>query len=385
MKAGTVIVGAGPAGLAAAETAGGALLLDDNPAPGGQIWRGSKVAIPEGAQVMCGTRVIAASGRQLVAETPDAVIRIEFQKLILATGARELFLPFPGWTLPTVMGAGGLQAMVKGGLPIEGKRVIVAGSGPLLLAVAAYLRSRGGKIVLIAEQSEQARRFARTLAAYPGKLAQAAGLKLRLTGIRYLEGCWVLSADPHAVTLTQSGRAWTESCDYLAVGYGLQPNTELAQLLGCQIENGFVKVDEFQQTTVTGIYCAGEPAGIGGVDLAVIEGRIAGCAHANDARRFFAKRARQQRFAAALETAFVLRREVTQLAGDDTVICRCEDVPLGRIRQHANWREAKLQTRCGMGPCQGRICGPALQHILGWKNDSVREPLFPARVASLME
>jgi NADPH-dependent 2,4-dienoyl-CoA reductase/sulfur reductase-like enzyme len=384
MNADTVIIGAGPAGLAAARAAGNALLIDDNPGPGGQIWRGAHIPLPPGTQALFGARVIAARGRELIAETSEKAIRIEFQKLILATGARELFLPFPGWTLPHVMGAGGLQAMVKGGMPVAGKRVIVAGSGPLLLAVAAYLRSRGAKIALIAEQSENARRFARTLLAYPAKLAQAVKLKLQLTGVPYLEGCWVQSADPAAVTLTRQGRVWCERCDYLATGYGLTPNTELAQLLGCELdERGFVKVGDDQQTTVPGIYCAGEPTGIGGERWASLEGHISGNV-SFPGRTHLKQRASLQRFAQAIESAFELRPEVKQLATDDTIVCRCEDVTFGRIRAHQSWREAKLHTRCGMGPCQGRICGPALHQVLGWRNNSVREPAFPARVSSLI-
>ena len=154
-------------------------------------------------------------------------------------------------------------------------------------------------------------------------------------------------------------------------------------LLGCG-----VAVDELQQTGTAGIYAAGEVTGIGGLELSMVEGEIAGYAAAGQpdaARRLFAARERHRRFAAALERAFRLRQDLAELAADDTLVCRCEDVPLGRVRRCSGWREAKLHTRCGMGACQGRVCGPALEFLLGWKSESVRPPLFPARIRTLSE
>jgi NADPH-dependent 2,4-dienoyl-CoA reductase/sulfur reductase-like enzyme len=381
-----VVVGAGPAGLAAARRASecGArvAMVDDNPAPGGQIWRGQSPALPP-VKTICGARVVAAPAPgRLTLETLDSAFDLEYGTLVLATGARERFLPFPGWTLPHVAGAGGLQALVKSGLPIGGKRVVVAGSGPLLLAVAAYLRKCGARIGLVAEQADQAAvtRFGMTLARHPAKLLQA--IRLR-AGVRYLTGCWPVSAEPAAVTLRRGERKWTERCDYLACGFGLIPNTELAMLLGCG-----VAVDELQQTGTAGIYAAGEVTGIGGLELSMIEGEIAGYAAAGQpeaARRLFAARERHRRFAADLERAFRLRQDLAEFAANDTLVCRCEDVPLGRVRRCSGWREAKLHTRCGMGACQGRVCGPALEFLLGWKSESVRPPLFPARIRTLSE
>src|SRR4051794_15946062 len=198
-----VVVGAGPAGLAAARRAAecGArvAMIDDNPAPGGQIWRGQSPALPA-VKTICGARVVAASPVSLRLETFDSVIDLAYTALIFATGARERFLPFPGWTLPHVAGAGGLQALVKSGLPIDRKRVIVAGSGPLLLAVADYLRKHGAIVPLVAEQAANAAvlRFGWTLARYPAKLAQAVQLR---AGIRYRTGCWPVRAEAGSVTL----------------------------------------------------------------------------------------------------------------------------------------------------------------------------------------
>ena len=166
-----VVVGAGPAGIAAAcvaaESGKRVAVVDDTPWLGGQIWRGeqAKPNQPQaqqwlerfhksGATVLDRTSVIAAPQKNLLlAEPPDGPREIRWEKLILATGARELFLPFPGWTLPGVVGPGGLQALVKNGWPIKGKRVVVCGTGPLLLAVADGLQQHGAKIVSIAEQT----------------------------------------------------------------------------------------------------------------------------------------------------------------------------------------------------------------------------------------
>ena len=166
------------------------------------------------------------------------------------------------------------------------------------------------------------------------------------------------------------------------------PNLELPALLGCRMGETGVAVDEYQSSSVAGVYCAGEVTGIGGLELALVEGEIAGLAAAGrleTARRRFGARESGRRFAAALERAFALRGELKTLPQPDTLVCRCEDVPLGRIRGCRGWREAKLHTRCGMGPCQGRVCGPALEFLQGWKVESVRPPVFPARVGSLIK
>ena len=403
-----LIVGAGPAGLAAAYRAAQAgrrvTVVDDNPDAGGQIWRGElREPRSQEAQawferirsvdieLIAGARVFQQKGRgMLVAETPSGVREFKFENLVLATGARERFLPFPGWTLPNVMGAGGLQALVKNGLLVEGRKVVVAGSGPLLLAVTAYLRSHGADVLLIAEQASSARlaRFGLGLIKQPGKLSQARAL---LKGVKYLKDCWVTAAHGdeklESVVLQRSGKRWSVACDYLACGFHLVPNLELAELLGCAIADGAVRVEEFQQTSVPQVYAAGEATGIGGLELSLVEGEIAGLAAAGqreDARRLFPERAKQRRFADLLNHTFALRPELKTLVAAETIVCRCEDVVFDRLRAHDTWRAAKLQTRCGMGPCQGRICGSAVEFLFGWNVQSVRPPILPVRVESLL-
>lgn len=404
-----LIVGAGPAGLAASYRAANAGLrvavVDDNPNAGGQIWRGGDKQAPSREarewferirrskiEFIYGARIFQQTQPgQLLAETSSGVTELNYTNLILATGARERFLPFPGWTLPNVMGAGGLQALVKTGLSIAGKRVVVAGSGPLLLAVAGYLREHGADVLLIAEQAP-ARRLARFGFELfgAGKSTQAFELRRRLKGVKYFSGCWVEAAHGGekltSVTLRRGDKHWRVECDYLACGFHLVPNLELAELLGCRIENGAVHVDEFQQTSVPNVYAAGEATGIGGLELSLIEGEIAGLAVANghnEAKKLFAVREKQQRFARILNETFALRNELRDLVKPETFVCRCEDVSFERLKAHDSWRAAKLQTRCGMGPCQGRVCGPAVEFLLGWKVESVRPPIFPVRVESL--
>jgi NADPH-dependent 2,4-dienoyl-CoA reductase/sulfur reductase-like enzyme len=422
-----LVIGAGPAGLAAAHAAAShgatVAIIDDNAQAGGQIWRGAftpqrPAPDPRARQLwhelqaaanvtfMHQSRVLyAPAPGQLRVQTPTDARTLYYQRLIIATGARELLLPFPGWTLPGVTGAGGLQALVKGGYPISGKRVVVAGSGPLLLAVAATLTEQGAQVVAIIEQARTARlaRFAAGLSATPSKLLQALQLAKRLRGVPYHRNSIVRAAQGsdtlRQVEVMRAGATFTLDCDYLACGYSLLPNVELAMALGCAISAPdtadagaplppqAVIADTFQRTSIEGIYCAGEGTGIGGVDKALVEGRIAGLAAAGRrdlAQIHFRERAHWHAFASRLAQAFALPPDIATLPSDDTIVCRCEDVRHGELREHASWRSAKLHTRCGMGPCQGRICGGATGVLYGWRPTTVRVPLAPARIDSII-
>jgi NADPH-dependent 2,4-dienoyl-CoA reductase/sulfur reductase-like enzyme len=407
-----VVVGAGPAGLAAAcsaaESGCRTALVDDTPWLGGQIWRGQQahLTMPQAARWMESFRrskavlldqcTILGSGgsRILLAEHPAGPRQIQWERLILATGARELFLPFPGWTLPGNFGPGGLQSLAKHGWPVAGKRIVLAGSGPLLLAVGGGLRTMGATIVSINEQAPWSRliSFGAGLFLWPAKWEQAARLKWTLRGTPFRCGVWPVDAQGadqvRAVTLTDGRRQWTEECDLLACGFGLVPNVELPLALGCQLDGEFVRVDSCQASSVVGVYCAGELTGIGGADAALVEGQIAGLAASgqeNAARALMARRASWCRFSAALTRTFALRKELARLATAETLVCRCEDVRFDRLKSFAGWRDAKLQTRCGMGSCQGRVCGAAARILFGWGLESVRPPVLPARVESLCQ
>src|SRR6202167_1823060 len=396
-----LVVGGGPAGMAAAacaaESGARVGIVDDNVSLGGQIWRGESQDRTQGhardrtrdqrtnggrtrsaagwserlhaarASTLCGIRIFhRPEPGTLLAEGLDDLFELRYENLVLAPGARERFLPFPGWTLPNVMGAGGLQAMVKCGLPIRGKRVIVAGTGPLLLAVAVYLHKHGAEIPVICEQAcwRSLTKFGLALVRWPAKIVQGLRLKFDLAGVPLAANSWPLAAHGETtverVTVSLAGRVEDIPCDYLACGFHLVPNIELPLLLGCAVGNGCVQVNEFQETTRSSVFCAGEPTSIGGVELALIEGQIAGLAAAGrtrEARAWFEKRKKARGFAQLLDRTFRLRTELKSLSLPETVVCRCEDVSYSRLRQHTCWRSAKLHTRCGMGSCQGRVCG----------------------------
>jgi len=408
-----LIIGGGAAGMSAALGASEnsdlrILVTDDNPMLGGQIWRSEmgKIKSPDAKkliekierkeiEVLNSTQVFAQlNDKCLLAETPNGTAELHFEKLILATGARERFIPFPGWTLPNVFGAGGLQALVKSGLSVENKKVVVAGTGALLLAVAEYLKSKGANVLLIAEQTSRLKflNFGFGLWREPKKLAKAIDLKRKILGVKYLTGCFVTSVvgseKLEAIILTRGGKNWRVETDFLACGFHLVPNLELASLIGCDLENGCVSVNEFQETSVDNVYCAGELTGIGGVELSLIEGEIAGLSAVGkkvEAKAFLPKRHKSQRFADRLNEAFSLRDELKCLPKDETIVCRCEDVKFGKLKDFSSFREAKLQTRCGMGACQGRICGSATEVLFDWKNESVRPPIFPVKLENLVD
>ncbi|MFV8870626.1 FAD-dependent oxidoreductase [Serratia fonticola] len=402
-----LIIGAGPAGLAAALAAGESrqriIMLDDNPRPGGQIWRdGPAVTLPaialryrqavdvlDNFTLLSATKVVAQSGpQQLLYENAQVCGTIDYQRLILCCGARELLLPSPGWTLPGVTGAGGLQAQIKNGLSLQGERIVIAGSGPLLLAVADSVTKAGGKVILLAEQAPMKRlaKFASGLWHWPAKVRQS----LRLINRRYRPNSYVVEAlggqRLTAVRVQQGDQVRTIACDRLACGFGLVANIEFAMLLGCRIENAAIAVDALQQTSVANLYAAGECTGVGGSELALAEGAIAGYAASGNiarAKALLAKRSVWQRFAAAVSQTFVLNPTLKTLGAADTFLCRCEDVTLGEIDAATGWTAAKLHSRCGMGACQGKICATAARHLFDWPIPQPRVPLTPARLETL--
>jgi glycine/D-amino acid oxidase-like deaminating enzyme len=408
------VVGGGPAGVAAATCAAEAgarvLLLDEGAAPGGQIWRRASGAVPalphaarrwlerlerSGARVAGAAAVIdARSGTLLALRHDGRTLDVRAERLVVASGARELFLPFPGWTLPNVIGVGAAQALAKSGASWRGRRVVLAGSGPLLLPVAATLARGGARVALVAEQAalSSVARFGLGLAIEPRKLLEAALYRGRVARVPWRFGCHVVAAHGDAalreVELSDGRRAWSEPCDVLACAFGLVPNAELARLVGCELDgNGAVAVDDEQRTSVADVFAAGEVAGVAGAEAALVEGEIAGrvAAGSRVGRALLRRRDRGRRFAAALARAFAPRAALRALVRDDTLVCRCEDVAWGRVRGFGSARAAKLATRAGMGACQGRVCGPALRFLCGFAHDSVRAPLTPAPVSALLD
>ncbi|HEX3867421.1 MAG TPA: FAD-dependent oxidoreductase [Gemmatimonadaceae bacterium] len=411
------IIGAGPAGIAAAVRAaeaggagGGVVVIDEGLGPGGQIWRHRYAKPPARraaqwiarldatrADVLRATSVVdvrASRGGAFVirAERVNEQTDIVAKRIVLATGARELFLPFPGWTLPGVFGIGGVQALLKSGLSVRGKRIVIGGSGPLLLPVAASLARAGARLLIVAEQAPAASVFgyARSLWNRPAMLAQAASLRLQFARAKYATDAWIERATGDScvreATIRRGASSSHVACDVVCTGFGLVPNVELARVIGCSVSDNAIVVDPRQETTVSGVFAAGEPTGIGGVDLALIEGEIAGAAALGERldSRLVARRAALADGAERMRRAFRVRDEVRCLATPETTVCRCEDVQSGALDRRWSARQAKLYTRAGMGSCQGRICGAALECLMGWPTDSVRPPVQPARISTLL-
>ncbi|MGW1491583.1 FAD/NAD(P)-dependent oxidoreductase [Streptomyces sp. NPDC002402] len=428
------VIGAGPAGLAGAVTAAelglSVAMLDGSPQHGGQFYRhpaaGLGAARPEalhhdwaafaelrrrleqsdvshlsGHHVWAVTKedhgvwaVHAVTGADGTAERS---VRVPARTVLFATGAYERQLPFPGWTLPGVVGAGGAQAMLKSGLVLPGKRVVVAGSGPLLLAVAGSLAAAGARVPAVVEASGYLRyaRRPRALVTNPHKLAEAAvhGAALLRHRVRVRVRSAVTQVHGtdrvEAVTVARLDRDWRPvqgagrriECDALAVGHGLAPQIELATALGCATRpladgTSALALDGLQETSVRGLWAAGEPGGVGGVRLARSEGELAGLAAAarlhghpvreGRVRELQRRRDRMRAFADAMTAAHAPAPGWVGWLTDDTEVCRCEEVSAGSIREAVtdlgarDARTVKLLTRAGMGWCQGRMCGAAV-------------------------
>ena len=419
------VLGAGPAGLAAAGSAaaGGAqvALLDSNPRPGGQYWRHresdqgtshagwpdfqrlraaaaqhDRVTFHYGAAVWQ-IEPVAGGGFSVHATTGSGDLLLSARALVLAPGAYDRQLPFPGWTLPGVFTAGGVQALLKGQGVLAGSRIVVAGTGPFLVAVAAGLAQAGARVAGVFEAGSAPLSFARhpvALARNAGKLREAAhyaGVLARhripyrtrtavvaAHGVDEVTGVQVAKLDGNWHVLPGTGRRI--DCDTVAVGYGFTPQLELAVQLGCatrlDVDGSLVAVvDKDQQSTVPGVYLAGEATGVGGAQLAVAEGRIAGGQAARPAggatlrdagdRRSRRQRSAQRLFAAALHEAYPVRTGWMTWPAPSTTVCRCEEVSLGAIDEAitelgaTDPRAVKLYARPGMGLCQGKVCGYA--------------------------
>lgn len=413
VAADVVVIGAGPAGIEAATGAAErglqVVVVDRGVEPGGQIWRhASGGSIPRmaqeriarlarsGARMLGRTSVVDvrtdAGGFEILAESSGRPMRIWAASIILATGARELFIPFDGWTLPGVMGIGGAQAMLKSGGSFAGKRIVIAGSGPLMLPVAASLADAGARIALVAEQASRTAvtRFAAGLWRTPSIMLQAMKYRARFLSARYATGTWVAAAHGddrlESVSVTNGRRIWRETADILCTGYGLVPNIEIARLLGCDTRDGAVVVDADQHTTVANVLAVGEVTGIGGAPLSLVEGEIAGIVVGSRARapnRLLRRHAALTANAARMADVFAPRDELRSLPGAKTIVCRCEDVSYGAVQSATCARQAKLYTRVGMGPCQGRTCMPALEFLFAWQPDTVRSPVEPTSVSVL--
>ncbi|MEU0253716.1 FAD-dependent oxidoreductase [Streptomyces sp. NPDC006184] len=440
------IVGAGPAGLAAALAAAArgvrVTLVDAGGRAGGQFYRQPAPALaarpahaphPRGRtweRLRDGLARHRAAGRithltdhhvwcvvrdeptgtfavhSLLGPAQEEGRTVRADAVLLATGGYERILPFPGWTLPGVVTAGGAQAMLKGALVLPGRTAVIAGTGPLLLPVATGLAAAGARVTALVESAGPGAllRTAPALAAQPGRLAEGAGYAVRLLrhGVRTLTRHTVVEAHGtdrlEAVTVAaldrdghpRPGSARRIPCDTLAVGHGMLPHTDLAETLGCTLSGTGVRVDEEQRTDVPGVWAAGEATGVGGAALALAEGHIAGRSAAArlygtapDPRRWAATaraRTRLRAFATALDAVYAPPAGWAQAVTDDTVVCRCEEVTAGEVREAVgtlgagDLRTVKLLTRAGMGWCQGRMCAPGVAGLADCPPTAGRRP-----------
>ncbi|GAA2749212.1 NAD(P)/FAD-dependent oxidoreductase [Kitasatospora cinereorecta] len=444
------VVGAGPAGLAAAVTAAElglrVALLDAGPRVGGQYYRhpAPELGAARPDRLHHGWAVFARLRDRLRAQPridhlaghhvwaaergepwrlhatlgPDAGDRVtvEAGAVLLATGAYERQLPFPGWTLPGVVTAGGAQAMLKAGLVLPGRRIVVAGSGPLLLAAASSLVSAGAAVPAVVEAGSYLgyARGVAALAANPAKLVEGAqhGTALLRHGVRLRRSSAVIEAHGTdrvtAVTVARLDADWRPvpgtarriGCDAVAIGHGLVPQIELATELGAAtrtVPDGTVAlaVDGEQRTSLPGLWAAGETCGVGGADLALAEGVLAAYAVAGRPapRGALVRRRRRRAFAELMAAAHAPGVGWTDWLTPETDVCRCEEVPAGRIREAVeelgagDARTVKLLTRAGMGWCQGRMCGAAVACLAGGPMDrpDSRPLSCPVPLAQLAE
>ena len=429
------MIGGGPAGLAAAAMAAGhglqTVLVDERPTLGGQIYRQPgpgfvvnnagklghdlargldlvRSAGEAGAELSTGTTVVSLRGTSVAmfGQGPGATATtVQARRVLVAPGAYDRPVAFPGWTLPGVVTAGGAQALVKASRVVPGDRVAFAGSGPLALAFPAQLRHYGVNVVLALEAgpAPTPRSVLGLLSAAPGNfslLRDGAAYRAQLlrSGVPLRYGRVVVRADgedrveemAHAAVdgdwRVVPGTEERTAVDTICIGYGFATSTELLRLAGCRfgydedLGGAVVEVDEWQRTSVPGVLAAGDGTGVRGGPVAIDQGRLAALGAAADlgalspgqaatlARPLRRRLAAKERFRLALRPLYAVGPGVYELATAGTVVCRCEEVTLARLEEAAaataDANVAKSYTRAGMGLCQGRNCHRQVAAVL---------------------
>ena len=451
-----LIIGLGPAGMAAAmELAKQGVqvaVVDENPEPGGQIyrqppsdfvfedesplgirhWVGQDIIrqfnrLRDKITVFCETMAWGFfEGTTMALEHNGCIDVAEFDKLILCEGAMERSIPFPGWTLPGIMTAGGLQKMVKYQRLLPGKRFLLSGASPLQLSVAASLVREGAEIVALCE----ATRIKDALKLVPEIIRQKGLFKEAISYLFPVLKNSVPTFRPYSVvsasgdtrvreaTIARLNENWapipgTEKSlqvDTISLGYGFLPLARLARLCGCDhvydpvLKSWKPKTDTFMRTSVANIYAAGDSSGADGADLAEVEGRIAGVHVAKELGKMsvdesdrrldllFQARKGSKRYSNLVNQIFSPRSGLFTIMQDDTIVCRCEhitaqEVSAGIEKGFRNINEIK-RTRVCMGPCQGRMCESVVTELMLQKGIpieeigymSIRPPIIPMPV-----
>jgi glycine/D-amino acid oxidase-like deaminating enzyme len=439
-----LVVGAGPAGLSAAiagaEAGAAVIVLDERSDPGGQYAKplaDSHADTAPDAQFRLGValreRALASGVRieteaivwggfaadEIAALVGGSAVTFRPRRLILAPGAHERPVPLPGWTLPGVMTTGALQTLVRAQRVCPGERVLIAGSGPLNLQIACELVACGVQPLAVVEAAPRPslagwRTAWAMLRTAPGLALDGIGMLLTLkrAGVPVLWSARVKEArgDERVRSVHVAGRQFDRSydVDVVALNLGFQPETGLARALGAKhrfVDVGLghlaTETDEEGRTSVAGVFAVGDGASLGGARVAMARGRLAGLAAARDLSRAAPDEPATRKalrcalaFQDALWTLFRPPRLRPGSLTDQTIVCRCEEVTAGRIRQEladglTSLPALKKATRAGMGRCQGRFCSATIARLCPELPDDMafaapRAPVRPVAAAPLM-
>ena len=458
-KVDLVVLGAGPAGVAAANVASkeGAevVIIDENSSAGGQIYRappnefqpqnsfksdefreGEKqrnILKNSNVKALFKHRVWSVSSDLVVSTVgPNGLSSWHARSLIIANGALERIIPFPGWTIPGVIGLAASTILLKSQYVLPGQSTVVAGCGPLLIAVANGIIKSGGKVSAIIDlnsKSDWIKAFPRLLSR-PDQLFKGmswfanimkAGIKIygghAVTNTKQVDNVLRISIAPinSAGSILDSKNQKIVEGDCLAIGHGLFPSTEITRLLKAKhiydpLKGGWVPlIDDDFRSSIPGVYIAGDATGISGAFSAVQKGRIAGMAAVRDlnvmsSQKYKAKikseliiLKKNENFGKAAVRLMKFRPELIQTITSETIVCRCEDVFRSEIDEAIesgarDLNQLKAWTRCGMGPCQGRTCSEAIEAILASKVGSRelagqwtgRTPLRPVPIEQII-
>ncbi|WNC11331.1 FAD/NAD(P)-dependent oxidoreductase [Pseudomonas coleopterorum] len=416
-----VVVGAGPAGIRAAQTLAAhgqrPCLVDEAQQGGGQVYRRAPGNFQRPASQLYGFEARKAGAvhqaldalRAQIDYRPDTLVwnaedghlhtlsqqrvgTVQYDRLLIATGATDRILPVPGWTLPGVYSLGAAQIALKAQGCAIGERVVFAGSGPLLYLVAYQYVKAGARVLAVLDSSP----FGAQVAALPRLLLQPATLAkglyyrawLTAHGIAVHQGATLVEVvgeqKVEAVTWQRAGSQHSLACDGLAFAHALRSETQLADLLGCEFSWSplnrawLPSRDQAGRSSVPGVYLAGDGAGIMGADAAEMAGERAALALLEDmgitidserGPQLERQLARIQGFRAGLEAAFPFPESWASQAPDQLMLCRCEEISVGEVRQvvaqgHTDINRVKAHCRVGMGRCQGRMCGSAAVEII---------------------